>query len=171
MLKPFSKNIVFLDTEFSSLDIKKGEILSLGIIKYNGEKLYLEFEFNGEIDEWPRKNILPYLTEDKISKEQAKKQIEKFIGQEKLYVVAYVNQFDMIYLYKQFGLEYCNDIFNWIPIDFASILFSLNINPNSLVNREQSFFNEFDIDLSKYEQHNALDDAKLLREVYMKLIK
>lgn len=169
MIQPYSKNIIFFDTEFSSLDLSRGEILSLAFIKLNGEELYLELEFNGEADEWPRNNILPNLTKDKVSKEQAIKMIEQFIGNDKPYIVAYVNQFDMAYFYKLFGLDDFNDKFNWIPIDYASIIFSLGINPEILVNREKSFFDKIQIDLSKYNQHNALDDAKILREVYLKL--
>src|SRR4030066_1628453 len=46
-MKPFSDNIVFLDTEFSSLDPYKGEILSIGLVKMNGDGLYLELEYTG----------------------------------------------------------------------------------------------------------------------------
>lgn len=75
----------------------------------------------------------------------------------------------MAYFYKLFGLDNFNDKFNWIPIDFASILFSLDINPEILAERESSFFDKLGIDLSKYIQHDALEDAKLLREVYLKI--
>lgn len=169
MIKPYTKNIIFFDTEFSSLDLAKGEILSLAFVKFSGEELYLELEHCGEVDEWPRNNILPNLIKTKVSKEQAVKLIDQFIGNDKPYVVAYVNQFDVAYFYKLFGLDNFNDKFNWIPIDYASILFSLGINPDVLVNREKSFFDKMQIDLSKYTQHNALDDARLLREVYLKL--
>jgi DNA polymerase III epsilon subunit-like protein len=168
MIKPYTKNIIFFDTEFSSLDLRKGEILSLAFIKLNGEELYLELEFSGVVDEWPKKNILPNLTKDKVSKEQAIKLIEQFIGNDKPYVVAYVNQFDMAYFYNLFDLDNFNDKFSWIPIDYASIFFSLGINPDVLVDRKKSFFDKLQIDLSKYTQHNALDDAKLLREIYLK---
>ncbi len=168
MIKPYTKNVIFFDTEFSSLDLRKGEILSLAFVKLSGEELYLELEFSGEIDEWPKSNILPNLTKAKVSKEQAVKQIEQFIGNDKPYVVAYVNQFDMAYFYKLFGLDNFNDRFNWIPIDYASILFSLGINPDVLVDRKKDFFDKIQIDLLKYTQHNALDDARLLREVYLK---
>lgn len=35
--KLFSDNIIFLDTEFSSLDPYKGEMLSVGLVKVNGD--------------------------------------------------------------------------------------------------------------------------------------
>lgn len=170
MLTPYSQNIIFFDTEFSSLDFLRGEILSLAFVKMNGEELYLELEFEGDADEWPRENILPNLSGDKVSRERAKELVENFIGEDKPYVVAYVNQFDMMYFYKLFGLENFNEKFEWIPIDFASILFGQGIDPEVLVEREQSFFDKMQIDLSEYDQHNALDDARLLRKVYMKLM-
>lgn len=169
MLTPYSQNIIFFDTEFSSLDFLRGEILSMAFVKMNGEEIYLELEFEGEADEWPRENILPKLNGDKVSRERAGERVRNFIGDDKPYVVAYVNQFDMMYFYKLFGLENFNEKFEWIPIDFASILFGQGIDPEVLVEREQSFFDKMQIDLSEYDQHNALDDAKLLREVYLKL--
>lgn len=170
MITSYSSNIIFFDTEFSSLDFTRGEILSLGFVKSDGEELYLELEFDGVVDEWPRENILPNLSHCKVSRGRARELVEDFIGEDKPYVVAYVNQFDMIYFYKFFGLENFNEKFNWIPIDFASILFSLGVDSEILVKREESFFDKLQIDLSEYHQHNALDDARLLREVYIKLI-
>jgi len=143
--------------------------LSLGFVKMNGEELYLELEFKGEADKWPRENILPSLSKDKVTPEEAVRKIEEFIGKERPYLMAYVNQFDMAYFYKLFGLDNFNERFSWIPIDLASILFAMNINPEILVEREQSFFDKIGIDLAKYQQHNALDDAKLVKEVYLRL--
>ncbi|HBI97097.1 MAG: hypothetical protein US83_C0009G0004 [Candidatus Falkowbacteria bacterium GW2011_GWC2_38_22] len=164
----FSKNVIFFDTEFSSLDINKGEILSLGLVKLNGQELYLELDYEGEVDEWPKKNILPHLNKEKVSRDVAIKMIKQFIGNKKPYVVAYVNQFDMVYFYKLFGLDNFNKKFNWIPIDFASMLFSHGINPDVLVNWDKDFLSNLKIDTAGLKQHNALDDAKLLREVFQK---
>jgi hypothetical protein len=166
MPKPYDNNVIFFDTEFSSLDTEKGEILSLGMVKAGGEELYLEIGFNGEADTWPRENILPRLKAGKVSKPEAVRRIREFVGADKPYVVAYVNQFDMIYLYRLLGLENFNAQFQWVPIDFASILFDRGIDPEVLVERPEDFFKALDIDPAQYEQHNALADAKLLKEVY-----
>ncbi|MFC1623597.1 exonuclease domain-containing protein [Patescibacteria group bacterium] len=171
-MKPFSNNIVFLDTEFSSLNPYKGEILSIGLVKMNGDELYLELEYDGEVDEWPKENVIPTLIETKVSREEAVDKIQKFIGEDNSRIVAYINNFDMPYLYKLFGLEKINKVFYWVPVDFASMLFVKGIDPESLVDWEnkKDFFDSLEIDISKYKQHNALDDAKLLREVYLKVI-
>jgi len=170
-MTPFTENIIFIDTEFSSLNPYKGEILSIALVKLNGEELYLELQHNGEVDDWPKKHILPTLTQEKNSREKAVKEIQKFVGDTRPHLVAYVNTFDMIYLYKLFGLQECNELFHWLPVDFASMLFAQNIDPESLVDwsNENKFLEELKIDTSKYRQHNALDDAKLLREVYLRI--
>jgi len=170
MIKPYSQNIIFFDTEFSSLDPYKGEILSLGLVKYNGEELYLELDYEGEVDKWPKENILPSLKQEKLSQDKAIELIKGFVGTENLYVVAYVNQFDMVYFYKLLGLDNFNNHFQWIPIDFASILFGFGINPDALVDWNNDFLDKLKIDSSKFRQHNALDDARMLREVYLKFV-
>jgi len=170
-LNAYSKNIIFVDTEFSSLDPYKGEILSVGLVKTGGEELYLELEFDGEVDDWPRKNILPTLKHKKHSREEAAEKITEFVGKGKPYAVAYVNQFDMVYLYKLFGGTEKSP-FHWMPIDFATLLFCAGIDPESYDRGDKSgFFARIRIDPSKYKKHNALDDARLLRETYLKLIK
>jgi hypothetical protein len=169
-MKPYSNNIIFFDTEFSSFNLEQGKILSLGFIKFNGEELYLELEFKGKADKWPEDNILPNLLQDKITREEAIKAIKDFIGNSKPYIVGYINQFDMAYFYSFFGLDDFNSKFNWIPIDFASILFNLGINPEILVERKEEFFNSIEIDTSKYAQHHALEDARILRDTYLKLL-
>jgi len=166
MLRPFSNNVIFIDTEFSTLDPYKGEILSIGIVKLDGEELYLELEYEGEINEWVRGNIIPTLKEPKISREEARKRINEFIGNGKPYMVGYVNQFDTIYWYKLFGID--NHPCYWIPIDIASILFAFGIDPERLDREnEASIFPDIGIDVTKYRNHHALDDAKLVREIYL----
>lgn len=169
MIKPFSNNIIFLDTEFSSLDPYKGEILSVGLVKLNGEELYLELEYNGDVDDWARKNVLPSLKQPKISRGEAVKKIKKFIGSKKPFIISYINQYDAIYWYKLFGVD--NNPCFWIPIDFASILFSLRVDPESYYYGEKNnFYKKIGIDSSKYREHHALDYARLLREVYLRFL-
>lgn len=161
-MKSFSDNIIFIDTEFSTLDPYQGEILSIGLVKVSGEELYLELEYDGPVSEWVKQNIIPTLTSQKVGREEAKKKIKKFVGDSKPYMVGYVNQYDTLYLYKLFGVE--SQPCYWLPIDFASILFSVGKNPDEIL----EFAEKLKIDTGKYKQHNALDDAKLLREVYLK---
>lgn len=167
-MKPFSKNIIFVDTEFSTLDPYKGEILSIGLVKMNGEELYLELEYKGEVSDWVKEHVLPLFRSQKVSREEAKKRIREFVGKKKPYPLAYVDAFDSVYLYKLFNEE--ENPFFWIPIDFASVLFGLGINPSSFNDKKEEFCKKNGIDICGYKQHNALDDAKLLRDIYLKLL-
>lgn len=77
-------------------------------------------------------------------------------------IIFFDTEFSSLDFYKFFGLDNFDERFNWIPVDFASVLFAMNINPEILVERKRSFFDKIRIDLARYQQHNALDDAKLV---------
>lgn len=166
---PYSKNIIFLDTEFSCVDPYKGEILSIGLVKLNRDELYLELEYEGYVEPWVKKNIIPTLKDKKVSRNMAVEKVKKFVGNEKPYVVSFVNQFDDVYMHKLFKSVSIKDLpFFWLPIDFASILFGMGLDPYSL--RDENFLIKIGVDTTKYKHtHNALDDARLLREVYLKM--
>ena len=166
-MKPYSDRIIFFDTEFTDLNAKTGELLSIGMIKYTGEKLYLELESSAEPHPWVIEHVLPYLNQPKVSREKAKELIREFVGPDQPYLVAYVNQFDAIYWYELFGSAQDHPAY-WIPIDFASILFGLGLSPNSMGIHE--FFSSLGINKADYQEHNALADAELLRDTYLKLL-
>jgi len=169
MFKPFSNNLIFFDTEFSSLNPYQGEILSIGMVKMNGEQLYLEIDRPGlECSEWVKKNVLPLLNSEKISIETAKKKINKFIGNKKPFGIAYVNQFDAAYLYKI--ISQTDLLLHWIILDFASILFTLGIDPAITSRGNDVLYEKLGIDHKQYRRHNALDDALKLKELYIKLL-
>lgn len=167
-MKPFSNDVIFYDTEFSSLDPYKGEILSIGLVKTNGEELYLELEYDGEYSDWVKNNILSDLTLPKVTRDEAKRRIKEFLGDTKPRVVANVNEFDMVYTHKIFGVE--GFPFYWVPVDFASLLFARGIDPERYINREPALFRQLGLDATKYTQHNALDDARLLKDAYFALL-
>ena len=51
------------------------------------------------------------------------------------------------------------------------MLFALGIDPEGYGRGEQDeLFNGLGVDYSKYTEHHALDDAKLLRDIYLKLL-
>ena len=167
-MKPFSDNIIFFDSEFSSFDTTKGEILSIGMVKLNGEELYLELEFKGVADSWVVENVLPKLSGKKVSAAEALQQIKKFAGSSTPFLVSYVSGYDSVYLKKIIGPGKTN-IFHWMPIDIASMFFALGRNPEDFGDADQNGeFAQLGIDFHKYREHHALDDAKLLREYYLK---
>jgi DNA polymerase III epsilon subunit-like protein len=167
---PALEDIIFFDTEFSSNDPVTGEILSLALIKSSGEELYLEIDYSGPLSEFVQDRVLPYLTQNKVTKEIAKELIIKFVGEKKLTLVTFVNQFDFVYLTKI--IPYQELPFTSIPIDFASILFAIGIDPNDYKeNSGYKLMKNLQIDTTLFKPHFALDDTRLLKEVYLKLKK
>ena len=170
-LKPYeSKNLIFIDTEFSDLDPDKGQVLSIGIVKLSGEELYVELQHSGPVSMWVKKHIQPQLQDLKLSKKQAANKIREFLGESNPFAVAFVDNYDVIYLTKIFG--HGKLPFRWMTIDFASVMFAQGINPVKFLPDEKgaiSFYKELGIDLKKYRKHHALDDAKLLRDVWLNI--
>ena len=169
---PFSDNIIFLDTEFSSTDPYIGEVVSIGMVTLDGKEFYIELEYKGEYSEWMKENLLHTLKGPKVSREEAVKKISHFVGKDRPYIVGYASHLDNIYLLKLFSSKeaFVMGPFHWLPIDFASILFAFGIDPESYLKNEMKFIRELGIDITKYRLHDALDDAKLLREVYLKFV-
>ena len=169
MFKPFSDNIVFYDTEFSSRNPYEGELLSIGAVKMNGEEFYCEIEYDGEYSEWVKENLLESLTQEKISKEKAKEKLAAFLGSDKPYLVCYNRDYDIAYTYKLYqGID---APFHHGSVDFFSVLFGLGIDPNSFSAADYSQLpQELGIEVAETHTHNALDDAKFLREVYLALM-
>ncbi|MDP2946918.1 MAG: 3'-5' exoribonuclease [Nanoarchaeota archaeon] len=174
-MKPFSDNIIFWDAEFSGFDFCNGQILSIGMVKLNGEELYFELEQEKEICDWVKENVVPFLKQEKISKGEAIKRITEFVGDNKPYLISNVIVLDAPFLNNLFGInnEKGNKLFpfHWILLDFASMLFALGIDPERLTSKfKDKFVRDLGINIDRYKKHHALDDAKLLRDVYLKLL-
>lgn len=168
-MTPFSKNIIFFDTEFTTLNPVKGELISIGLVKYGGEELYIELPYRREdCEPWVEDHVLPHLEgREETSREEARTRIAGFVGRGKPYLLSYVNQYDAVYWYKLFGSAKKHPAF-WIPLDFSSILFALGYPPDGL--GHDSFYKEFDIERSGFREHHALDDARLLALCYKMLM-
>jgi hypothetical protein len=75
----------------------------------------------------------------------------------------------MIYLTKLFGVN--NHPFHMMAIDFASMLFADGIDPERMREANRSeLASELGLNPDDYRSHFALDDAKMLRDVYLKMI-
>jgi len=75
----FSDNIIFFDTEFTTLDPTKGELMSIGLVKLKtGRELYLELEYDKlTAEQWVKKHVIPSLTGTKVSKSEARERTEQ----------------------------------------------------------------------------------------------
>lgn len=169
-LQPFSDDIVFFDAEFTGHDIVRDELMSIGMISLDGTReMYCELEYDDtHVSEWVQEHVVPYLTGEKISRELARTHIREFCGGSEPHLVATVNQYDMVFWHKLFDGE--KEPIHAIPIDFASMLFAIGLTPSREVEGEKkNFYAQFGIDIDRYKMHNALDDAKLMRELYIRL--
>lgn len=161
----YSDNIVFMDAEFSDLEPYHGEIISIALIKPSGEELYLEIKHDGPISDWVRENIWEDMKGPKVSRDDAKERIRAFLGEGKPYMVGFVPQYDMVFLAKLFGVWELP--VQWLPIDFASILFAAGMDPVGFTERGKHVVAaELGLDIGSYNLHHALDDARLLRDAW-----
>jgi hypothetical protein len=162
--------VVFFDGEFSSLDPYVGELVSIGVVKEDGEELYMELLYDGEYSDWMKENLVHTLTGPKVSRQEARDALRGFVGEGKPHVCAFVNHFDTVYLAKLFSEdtregETTLGPFHWMPIDFATMLQTYGYDPEQYGNKD--FLDELGVDTTTFSHtHNALDDARLLREVY-----
>ncbi len=164
MITPASDNIIFFDTEFTDLDVKKGELLSIGLVKPNGEELYIELPYTKEPHEWVKEHVLPHLSGELTSYEDARIQITEFLGDTKPHLIAFINQLDSVYWYDFFGSPQAHPAHKH-PIDFGSILFGHGFKTTSM--SDPDFLDMLKITAQdRGVGHNALDDAKFLRKVY-----
>jgi len=167
----FSENIIFFDGEFTSLDPYRGEILSAAFVKPSGEELYLEIERDRALsDAWVTENILPMLDGNPVSPKEACDRIREFIGKGSPYLVSYVSHFDTVFLHKLFGDT--ERPFSRYPIDFASMLFTNGFDPGNLLENDRVLSELLGIEPSaSHRMHHALNDARLLRDAYEKLLR
>lgn len=183
----YNKNIIFMDGEFTELSPNGTTFVSIALVKLNGDEYYaINSSYNAKkCINWVKKNVLiPLYTQtvhgdprnyfDALNfhktygkpEKQIAEEIKQFVGDEKPYLVADVNQFDWMGICGLFGVF--NIPFHYIPIDFASILWSKGIDPD--INRE-FLAKEQGIDIANFKKHNALDDTRVLKALYESLNK
>ena len=148
-------------TEFSGLEFYLGELISIGMVKFCGEELYLELEYEGAVSDFVRREVLPKLTGPKVAPAEAAARIKAFVGDGRPYLVSEGGHYDAIYVNKLFGIE--EQPFNWVPLDFVSMLFSHGIKP-----RTDDLARELGLDRSQFRADHALDDARFLRALYLR---
>lgn len=143
LLNPYSDNVVFVDTEFSGLEFYLGELISIGLVKLSGEDLYLELDYSGPVNAFVQREVLPKLSGPKVPASEAVARINEFVGGGKPYMVSDGGHYDVLYVYKLFGIA--GQPFNWVPLDFMSMLFSHGIRP-----RIDEFAASLGIDRSRF---------------------
>lgn len=154
-----------MDWEFTGLYTDWTEFVSLALVKENWDELYMEIEYKWNVVDWVKDNIVPHLKWKVITKEEAKKQILEFVWNEKPYLMSYVNQFDWMWIC---GLFWVWEVpFYWVPLDFATMLFQKWIIPE--LTTPEDLAKKYWITLENRKKHTALNDARLIRELYQKI--
>lgn len=141
-------NRIFFDTEFIE-DGNTIDLISIGMVKENGEELYLvssEFD-ESKADSWVVDNVISKLDVDqRYPNYQIRDKVLEFIGADKPEFWAYYADYDWVVFCRLFGRmmdlpnhfpKYCNDI--------KQLTRNLKFDTHTI---------------QQENEHNALDDAK-----------
>jgi hypothetical protein len=158
----YSDNVIFVDVEFSGLEFYLGELISIGLVKPGGEELYLELECAGTPNAFVQREVLPRLSGPKVPAREAVTRIKEFVGSVRPYMVSEGGHYDALYVYKLFRTR--EHPFHSILLEFASMLFSHGVSPVI-----DDLARQLGIDRSRFRPHHALDDARFLRGIYLRV--
>lgn len=172
--------IVFIDNEFTGVHAVT-TLISVGLVTLEGESLYVSLNDydRGQVSGWVKDNVLNMIDESKsVSSLEACNKIQTFLDDyskgEKVSLVSAGKMTDIILLFqlwhslhpekKYFHLSFLPEYLNHgAHYDLNTLFFIAGINP--------------DIDRAKFagwnssKRHHALDDAKVVRECFLKLFK
>lgn len=173
---------IFLDSEFTGLH-KNTTLISIALISESGESFYAEFTdyATDQVDTWLQENVINnLLLSDMVTgdltiqgKDWKMKGDSKCIS---IWLSHWLQRFDSVEIWSD-CLAYDWVLFNhlfghafnipqnvsYIPMDICTLFKIKGIDPD--INRE-----EF-VNLKVKNKHNALHDAKVIKECYQKLIK
>ena len=140
----------FLDTEYNGWG---GALLSLALVPDEGEELYITLDWDGSLDEWVERNVVPYLdmvpdalVSPRLSREDAARTVSHYLaGDDAPLIVA-----------------------DW-PEDIALFNALLLTGPGMMVEVPSLHFrfqplDGFSTAANSKVPHNALHDARALRD-------
>ncbi|HKX91051.1 MAG TPA: hypothetical protein VJM15_01300 [Sphingomicrobium sp.] len=140
----------FLDTEYNGWG---GALLSLALVPDDGEELYLTLDWNGALEEWVERNVVPYLdsvpeplVSPRLSREDAARTIAHYLSGDPDPVI----------------------VADW-PEDIALFNALLLTGPGTMVEVPPLIFrfvelSGFSTAANSKVPHNALHDARALRD-------
>lgn len=180
---------VFFDTEFTG-EHAFTTLVSIGLVTLDGEELYITLNDydKDQVTDWLKENVLKYIdTKKSINKKQAYEKIsnflEKYSNGQKINLVSAGKMNDIILLYQLYHqgspkLKYFHFL-HGLPdylnhsghLDLETMF---NLADIKIEHQDQSEIGgrEKYADVKiKQEKHNALYDAKIVKECFKKLIK
>ncbi len=145
----------FLDTEYNGIG---GALLSLALVPDDGEELYLTFRTEEPIAEWVERHVLPYL--DMVPEQLACPRLSRSDGAEAL--ERYLRHDDAAVI-----------VADW-PEDVAQFCDLMITGQGDMIDvRDLTFrllpLSNFSTAANSKVPHNALHDARALREHYRSL--
>lgn len=167
-----NKTKIFFDTEFTGLH-KNTTLISVGLVSETGESFYAELTDydKSQVDDWIQENVISNLksvTHDGTvigDKKEVRIALTKWLGQfGDVEIWSDCLSYDWVLFCDLFGTAF--DIpknVYYIPFDICTLFYEKGIDPD--INRED-FAGLTNGILSK---HNALWDAKVIRECFLKL--
>lgn len=179
---------IFFDTEFTGLH-QNTTLVSIGLVSECGKTFYAELTDydKSQVDNWLQENVIDklFLTEEEHGKNGAYDARNcRYKGDTfgtRLILQEWLSQFDKVQIWSD-CLAYDWVLFcqlwghafripknvYYIPFDICPLL--LEKTGDADVNREKYAYGEY-LSKMKDQKHNALWDAKVIRDCYLKLAK
>jgi hypothetical protein len=136
---------LFLDTEFNSF---QGELLSMALVpeNYSKREFYKELQFSGQLDPWVMENVVPHLFLQPCSRRDFQQELAQYLWE----------------------VGECTIIADW-PDDIRHFCESLITGPGMCLSMLHNikFELDFGIEYESAVPHNALHDARAIRDFYM----
>lgn len=137
---------LFLDTEFNGF---QGKLMSMALVPEDPTKpeFYKELEMKDQLDPWVLKNVVPHMTMVPCSHNEFQQALTQYL----------------------WNVGDCTIVADW-PDDIRYFCESLITGPGMCINlfHKIKFELDFGIDYQSEVPHNALYDARAIRDVYMK---
>ena len=142
-----SKGIkLFLDTEFNGFG---GKLMSMALVPEDNSRreFYKELEMNDQLDPWVKENVVPHLVLLPCSHHKFQQDLAQYL----------------------LDVGDCTIVADW-PDDIRYFCESLITGPGQMISYMHNLMFELDLSI-EYESkvpHNALHDARAIKEAYMK---
>ena len=140
---------LFLDTEFNSF---QGELMSMALVPESTDigairEFYQELEIVGELDPWVKENVVPHMFLKPVSRHEFQQELAQYLWE----------------------VGECTVIADW-PDDIRYFCESLITGPGQCLAMLHNikFELDFGIEYESLVPHNALHDARAIRDFYMK---
>jgi len=175
-----SPKIVFIDTEFTGEHVYT-TLVSLGVVTLPGEEFYITLNDYDpdQVTDWLKENVLADIDKSQsVTSENAYRQLHEFLSDyadgQPLYVIScgllqdYLLMMEL-YKFSQPGRKYFHALYclpdylnHYAGIDLNTLFRTCGIDPSI----DRAEFSGITLPLRR---HNALDDAKVVRECFLKL--